>query len=157
MQFIFILLWSIMVRRLSSLNSCFEANQGWYVFNLSFHYETVSLPRSLQVRKLSAHTGNSFAATSPKRKFPSEVSPAHAFEQSRLKRLWHASPANTPACFQQPALGSAALPSSSPLPRDSHDCVLRAQGTGFSLEKIILREAQDTQSCGRAEEEEGEL
>lgn len=45
-----------MVHRLSSLNSCFEANQGWYVFNLSFHYETVSLPRSLQVRKLCLPT-----------------------------------------------------------------------------------------------------
>lgn len=39
---------------------------------------------------------------------------------------------------------------SSPLPRDS-------QGTDFFLEKSILREAQDTQSCKRAEEEEGEL
>lgn len=56
MQFIFVLRRSIMVHRLSSLNSCFEANQGWYVFNLSFHYETVSLPRSLQVRKLCLPT-----------------------------------------------------------------------------------------------------
>lgn len=56
MQFIFILHRSIMVHRLNSLNSCFEANQGWYVFNLSFHYETVSLPRSLQVRKLCLPT-----------------------------------------------------------------------------------------------------
>lgn len=34
----------------------FWSEPGWYVFNLSFHYETVSLPRSLQVRKLCLPT-----------------------------------------------------------------------------------------------------
>lgn len=69
---------------------------------MSFHYETASFPRTLQVRKLSAHTGNSFASTSPKRKFPSEVSPAYAFEQSCFKKLWQLSPENTPGILLLP-------------------------------------------------------
>lgn len=92
------------------------------------------------------------------------MSPAHAFEQSCLKRLWYASPANSPACSQQPALGSAALPlhrklhcTQLPSPQGQPRHWLRAQGTDFFLEKSILREAQDAQSCKRAEEEEGEL
>lgn len=152
MQFIFILCRSIMVHRLSSLNSCFEANQGWYVFNLSFHYETVSLPRSLQVRKLCLPTQEIPLQQLPQKgNFPQKW--AQLMPLSRA--VWRGCGMRAPRTAL-PALGSAALPSSSPLPGDSQEC---SQGTRhcFLPEKNNLREAQDTQSCQRAEEEEGEL
>lgn len=164
MQFLSILCRSIMVHRLSSLNSCFEAKQGWYVFNLSFHYETVSLPRSLQVRKLCLPTQEIPLQQLPQKgNFPqkwAQLMPLSraVWRGSGMRALQTPLPASSSQRWDLqlcPRTGDSTAPSS-PLPRDSQQHS-EATRRWFLLEKSILREAQDTQSCERAEEEEGEL
>lgn len=162
MQFIFILCRSIMVHRLSSLNSCFEAKQGWYVFNLSFHYETVSLPRSLQVRKLCLPTQEIPLQQLPQKgNFPqkwAQLMPLSraVWRGSGMRALQTPLPASSSQHWDLqlcPRRGDPAAPSS-PLPRDSQECSQGTRHCFFTRKKNTLRKAK---SWERAEEEEGEL
>lgn len=133
-----------MVHRLSSLNSCFEANQCWYVFNLSFHYETVSLPRSLQVRKLCLPTQEIPLQQLPQKgNFPQKW--AQLMPLSRA--VWRGSgmralqtplltAASTGICSS--ALAERAPPHPAPLSPGTARTLLRVQSTDFLLEKKYL-------------------
>lgn len=132
-----------MVHRLSSLNSCFEANQCWYVFNLSFHYETVSLPRSLQVRKLCLPTQEIPLQQLPQKgNFPQKW--AQLMPLSRA--VWRGSgmralqtplltAASTGICSS--ALAERAPLHPAPLSPGTARTLLRVQSTDFLLEKKI--------------------